>query len=226
MMSCVSRASPRASERSGWTRVIGTSPGWVAGRGQAAMAAAGGPCPQAVRELGVQHGQHLGGEQLDAAPAHGVVEAAEVADVLDLVAERVVVAVELLEHLLRAADEVRAAGDGVLQRRELRRQAVGAGVRLERLVARAELLDGALRVGVRRGARPSRRRRAPPPGPGRRPPSARGSRRRAPCTARAGPTRWPRTAGRPTGPRARSSGCSWRCRARCGSGPAAAGAVT
>ena len=76
---------------------------------------------------------------------------------------------------------------------------------LERLVARAELLDRRLRVAVHvEAGRPGADEGVGRVAPVRRPTAA-GSRRRAPGTARAGRRRWPRTAGRPTSRRGRST---------------------
>ena len=83
-----------------------------------------GPPPQPhgrVGDLAPQHRGDVGLEQFEAGPVLRVGQAAGVGvQVQDRVAELLVVAVHLLDHLGRAADQGRGALDEVLQRREHR----------------------------------------------------------------------------------------------------------
>ncbi len=104
--------------------------------------------PEPVGDVALQVGENLGGEQFDPGAADRIVGPADAGGVLDLVSERFVVAVHLVDDLGGAAHEVRPALDRILERRERRRHAESAGERLLRVVARAELVDGASRVAM------------------------------------------------------------------------------
>ena len=111
----------------------------------------GGPGEGRVGDLAAQHGGDVGLEQFERGAVPASVQPARVGvQVQHGVPELLVVAVHLLDDLLRAADQRRAALDEVLQRRE------DAG--------RARAVPG--RPGGPR--RPAGRRRAPPGRSGRR----------------------------------------------------------
>src|SRR5580658_4161583 len=79
---------------------------------------AAAPAPGRVGDVAPQHRGDVGLEQLEAGPVLRVGEPARVGvQVQDRVAELLVIAVHLLDHLGRAADQGRRALDEVFQRR-------------------------------------------------------------------------------------------------------------